>query len=219
MDDNAAFWGALVRTEAQLGHGPLPGWGASHGRPFNGVVEMTPVLWVTWLTYTARRIGREMPMAIKVRGEVVEIVSVELTFGRRHFFRCPRCGHRREALYFLGERCGCRVCLHLGYQSQCSRATSAWPELDRLFGRAAAGRRWPRKGGAVVLDVHKLRAQLRKGIEEMLSQVQVVEGADATSRADLSLDSAETEESAALRADSTILAIERLDAEIQGVRR
>lgn len=199
MGENVDVGQLILRSIAQMAHGPMPGFGAGHGVHFSGVVEMTPVLWVTWLTYTARRMGCEVPTAIKVSGEVVEIVSVDLTFGRRYFFRCPRCGHRREALYFLGKRCGCRVCLHLGYQSQCSRATSAWPELDRLFGRTAVRRRWSREE-SVGLDVHKLRAQLRKGIEDMLSQVQVVEGADATSRADSPLGSArETEESKAPR--------------------
>lgn len=179
MDDNAAFGRAILRT-LERRHGPEPGWGASHGRPFAGVLEETPVLWVTWLTDMARRMGREVPPAIKVSGEVVDIVSAELTFGRRYFFRCPKCGHRREALYFLGKTrsgtnvCGCRACLHLGYRSQFSRASSAWAELDKLKGRKAARRRWS-KDEVVRLDVRELRAQLRKGIEDMLSQVQVIE--------------------------------------------
>ena len=180
MGENVDVGRLLLRSIAQMKHGPMPGFGASHGRPFAGVLEETPVLWVTWLTYTARQMGREVPTAIEVSGVVVEIVSVKLTFGKRYFFVCPRCGHRREALYFLGKTrsgtnvCGCRACLHLGYRSQFSRASSAWPELDKLKGRKAARRRWS-KDEVVRLDVRELRAQLRKGIEDMLSQVQVIE--------------------------------------------
>jgi hypothetical protein len=73
---------------------------------------------------------------LEIGGKPLKIVSVKLTFGTRHYWLCPRCGRRCEAVYFLGKYAGCRVCLHLGYRSQCHAPGTPWRWLDNaLLGR------------------------------------------------------------------------------------
>jgi hypothetical protein len=100
------------------------------------------------------------------------MTSVELTFGRRWYWLCPRCSRRCEAIYASGV-VGCRVCLHLGYLSQSRRKSSAWLWLDRLFSR-----HWPfsrryfpsDEAGAIVKSLGK---GFRKQIRELVAQVKV----------------------------------------------
>ena len=119
------------------GRGPVRGFGRSHGRPFNGIVEDTPALWVTWIVAITTATGKPPPVAIVVSGERVAITSVRLTFGDRFYFVCPRCHHRREAIYIMGRRPACRSCHHLGYRSQAARAGSMVAALDAILGRPA----------------------------------------------------------------------------------
>lgn len=122
--------------------GPGPGMGRN-GRPaWSGTVEGTPALWVTWVTDAAKRLGRPVPESLSIDGRRVRIVGRRLTFGDRHYFECPHCGRRVEALYFLRRAFGCRLCLRLGYRSQMARPTSVWAPLDALFSRRLSPSRW-----------------------------------------------------------------------------
>lgn len=119
------------------GRGPLRGFGRSHGRPFNGIVEDTPSLWVTWIVGIATATGKPPPAAIVVNDDRVGITSVRLTFGNRFYFECPRCHHRCEVVYILDCRPACRKCHHLGYRSQAARTSSMVAALEAILGRPA----------------------------------------------------------------------------------
>ena len=121
----------------KMGHqrGPSQGSGSNGRRPWNGLVEETPHLWVTWVTDAAKRQGRPVPTALLVNGRRVDLEGVRLTFGDRYYFLCPTCGRRVETLFFALGRPGCRRCLRLGYRSQSQRETSVYWALDRLFDR------------------------------------------------------------------------------------
>lgn len=154
--------------------GPGPGRGRSGGRPWRGIVEETACLWVGWIVEGARRAGLPPPSALEVNGQRVPLVTAELTFGKRHYFECPQCGRRMEALYFLGRECGCRRCLRLGYRSQASRPGSPWAYLDWVFHRRSLWRRWELPDNLVCDDlVQPLRKLLGERIEAMMAQVTV----------------------------------------------
>lgn len=171
-------------NRAHRQRGPL--FGRGPGRPWNGIVERTPVLWVTWIVDAARR-AEISPNELKVSfyGVAVKWNSAELTFGTRWYFLCPRCGRRCEAVYFAGA-VGCRVCLHLGYLSQSRRPTSAWLWLDRLFTRT-----WPfsrrysptDEAGAIVKELGK---EFRKQVRDLVDQIDIVatQASDASTRED-----------------------------------
>jgi len=84
--------------------GPRPGDGASAGRPWAGLVEETPALWVTWFVATAKRLGWPLPLGLNVGGRPVRMTSIPLTYGPRWYWLCPECGRRIEALYILRGR-------------------------------------------------------------------------------------------------------------------
>jgi hypothetical protein len=165
--------------------GPDPGEGRSHGRPWRGIVEDTPCVWVTWVTAACKRLGRSVPQAIIIDGVRVPLVSVQLTFGRRYYFRAPCCGRRVEALFFLDSDVGCRQCLHLGYESQVRRPGSVWQVLDDLFDRRPLQRlvrRWEHADSPMVREiVVPLREMMRERIEGMLSRISVEEEDDGCS--------------------------------------
>ena len=109
------------------GRGPMPGEGRGPGRRWWGVVEDTPVVWIGWLVTLAK--GRGVPieeLGVKIGDQQIAITSVELRFGRRYYFRCPICRRRCEAIYWIRDLVGCRVCLHLGYRSQKHTPGSPW---------------------------------------------------------------------------------------------
>ena len=113
-----------------------PVFGRGPGRKWGGIVERTPCLWITGIKDACKAAGIS-PDAIRVAfyGTELEMTYVELTFGRRWYWLCPRCGRRCEAVY-VTDVVGCRVCLRLGYLSQSRRKTSAWLWLERLFTRS-----------------------------------------------------------------------------------
>jgi len=114
----------------------MPGDGANPHRPFAGLVEETPCVWVTWLAQVARL--AEVPLTdlgLSWGGVRLSIELVPLTYGPRAYFRCPRCGRRCEALYRVGGRPACRRCQRLGYRSQMHRPGSLWASLERIFDR------------------------------------------------------------------------------------
>lgn len=159
--------------------GPLPGDGRSHGRPWRGIVEETPAVWVNWITEASKRAGRPVPGAIRIDGDSgyslrVPLVGVQLTYGIRYYFLAPCCGRRVEALYFLGPEVGCRKCLHLGYRSQVYRPGSAWLYMSRIYHRRSLWHRWEWPANVVMTEiVNPMRELLRAEIETMLGRVRV----------------------------------------------
>ena len=121
--------------------GPMPGFGRSAGRPWRGIVEKTPALWVTWITGACKRAGVD-PLSVRLTfsGQPLEMATVELTFGTRYYWLCPRCGNRCEAVYATRACVACRECSHLGYQSQVTRSASPFRTLNQIFSRRASGR-------------------------------------------------------------------------------
>ena len=115
-----------------------------------------------------------MPEAIEVGDATVYVEWSQLTFGRRYWFLCPRCGRRCEAVYTLGRDVGCRRCLRLGYKSQTHRPSSWWPWFDAVWDRDGLFRRYrrPKKLDDEAV-VRELRRQMGERIEALLSQVSV----------------------------------------------
>lgn len=99
------------------------------GQRWNGIVEDTAALWVTWFVALARGQGLTPPALglLQCNGHVLHFTSRRLTYGDRWYFLCPYCGRRCEALYILGKYVACRRCLRLGYRSQAHVAGS--PEI------------------------------------------------------------------------------------------
>ena len=163
--------------------GPGPGEGRSHGRPWRGIAEDTPCLWVGWLVAASKRLGKPIPSAIAVNGVRAPLVSVQLTYGQRYYFVCPCCGRRVETLYFLGHDVGCRRCLRLGYESQVYRPGSPWWALKTIFDRRPLHhiyRRWEDGDSPVVKGVvAPMREMMRERIEAMLREI-AVPGAEDT---------------------------------------
>ena len=54
-----------LETRADSARGPFPGEGRSAWRPWRGIVEKTPCLWVTWLTEACKRLRVPMPRRIE----------------------------------------------------------------------------------------------------------------------------------------------------------
>ena len=91
----------LYRMQHQ--RGPMPGQGRGSGQAYRGIVEETPALWIAWIAAAYRRMGTAVPEQIFIDGLAVQLDYAEQTFGRRYYFLCPTCGHRRET---LGDGCG-----------------------------------------------------------------------------------------------------------------
>lgn len=100
--------------------GPHGGDGCNpNGKRWNGIVEDTAALWVSWFVALARGRGLTPPeLGLQCNGHPLHFTTRRLTFGARWYFLCPYCGRRCEALYILGKYVACRQCLHLGYRSQ-----------------------------------------------------------------------------------------------------
>lgn len=152
--------------------GPMPGWGRGPGRRWQGIVEDTPSIWVTWLKDHCRRMGRPMPCALVINERHVPIVGVRLTFGVRHYFKCPDCARRCEALYILGQRVSCRKCLHLGYRSQAQRHNGTWWWVDWALDPRGPDEsaRWNVPEGFIPL-ARELGEKARERLEEALSRI------------------------------------------------
>lgn len=174
---------AMLAKLAKIGQrrGPMHGEGRGAGHPWWGIVEETPCIWVGWITEAARRLGVPVPKAIEV-GEVrVPLVWVQMTFGKRYYFKAPCCGRRVEAVYVHGRAVGCRKCLHLGYRSQAYRLGSLWGYLDLIFDRHSLWGRWELPDNAVGHDlVQPLRELLAAGIEDLLARVKIEEDENDT---------------------------------------
>jgi hypothetical protein len=170
IDDPWSYVGELL-DRAMRQRGPVSGRGP--GQPWGGIVEKTTCLWIGWVV-DACRAAEVAPDSMKVTfyGAELRMTSVELTFGPRWYWLCPRCGRRCEAVYVTRE-VGCRVCLRLGYLSQSHRKSSAWLGLNRLNTRnwVFPQRYFPDdEAGKVVRELGK---ELRKDIRQMVAQVKV----------------------------------------------
>lgn len=170
MDDvNDLFQRAFLRRR-----GPMPGYGRSSGRPWAGIVEETPAIWVTWVTGACKRAGVDpFTMRLVFNGQPLYMTSVELTFGTRYYWLCPRCGNRCEAIYSAG-RVGCRECLHLGYESQVTRSASPFRTLNQIFSRRGYGlpRRYNPSEPVERFLVATLRQMIRERIQLVVEQIQ-----------------------------------------------
>ena len=139
--------------------GPLAGQGRSAYPPWNGVVEDTPRLHVRTVCDAARRMGlRPTDVRIEIGDWIATVEGVRVGFGVRHYFRCPVCHRRCEALYYLLERLACRKCQRLGYMSQKYRSTSAFAALDALF----RGYKWHLLGRPFWEELHEATYALLK---------------------------------------------------------
>lgn len=153
--------------------GPQAGHGRSHGRPFAGVVEDTPCLWVTWFRALARGYGKTPgELQIEANGAPLRFISRRLTYGERWYFVCPRCGRLCEALYLLRSGYACRKCHHLGYRSQVHRPGSPEVAFDDILRPL---RRLPRRyfGAKPMREAFEamLRWQAERGIKRILGSL------------------------------------------------
>lgn len=166
--DADAIW-----AQIHSARGPGPGEGRGPGRPWRGIVEDVPCLWVQWIVNACKRLGRPVPDSLGADGAPVLIVPVQLTYGVRYYFMCPQCARKVEALYFLPGAFGCRKCLHLGYRSQTQRIGSIYRALDFVFDRRPLlSQRYEDNDNPIVQDVVRpLRRMLAARIEAMLSRV------------------------------------------------
>ena len=155
--------------------GPMPGFGRSAGRPWRGIVEKTPALWVTWITGACKRAGVD-PLSVRLTfsGQPLEMATVELTFGTRYYWLCPRCGNRCEAVYATRACVACRECSHLGYESQATRPSSPFRTLNLIFSRRAHGlpRRYDPSEESERMLVAGLRGLLMERITHVVAQVE-----------------------------------------------
>lgn len=159
--------------------GPYRGDGRGPGRPWAGLVEETPALWVTWFVAAAKRAGQPVPAAILIDGRRVDLVSARLTYGLRWYWQCPRCGRRCEAIYLAPGRAGCRVCLRLGYRSQAQRPASIWGLWDLIFARDGDDLgRYTAHDGVIGSAAADLRRQLENGIRDLLARVAIPPAGD-----------------------------------------
>lgn len=142
MDPFENFDPAALLDRMHSQPGPMQGSGRGPGRRWGGIIERTPGLWVVWIADAAKRAGVD-PTTIRIEwgGSELRLCWVDLTFGRRYYFRCPLCARRVEAVYNAG-RVGCRHCLRLGYASQAQRPGSIYRVLDLV-----TGRHWPGLSG------------------------------------------------------------------------
>jgi hypothetical protein len=157
--------------------GPWPGMGRGPGRPWAGIVEDTQVVWITWLVTLAKRMGKPVEgLRMEIDGTRIPTTSVELTFGRRYYFRCPECNRRCEAIYFPGGRVACRQCLHLGYRSQCHVRGSPWPIWERIFNRRAwFPRRWQIPSSVADAFAEMIQHKAERAAEEIIQRVRIWE--------------------------------------------
>ena len=104
----------ITKLVSQKQRGPFQGMGASHGRPFNGIVEDCSHFWVTWLVSAAKAAG-VYPASVSLTwaGVKVSVTPVTVGFGIRYYFRCPRCNRCCECVYYVPRAVGCVKCLHL----------------------------------------------------------------------------------------------------------
>lgn len=129
-----AAWDKLERGDFSQ-RGPMAGHGRGPGQRWRGLCETTPQIWIGWVIEACRMAGKGIPVALLVGDVRVPITSVQLTFGKRYYFRCPRCHRRCETVYIVGRVPLCRLCGRLGYQSQARRDSSVYGLLDALMGR------------------------------------------------------------------------------------
>lgn len=159
-------------------YGPSEGCGRGPGRPWGGIVEQSPALWVVWIVRACKGAGvKPVGMRVAFYGVPLEWATVSLTFGPRHYWLCPLCGRRCEAVFWAGK-VGCRKCLRLGYESQAHRPGSAWFYLGQMLrGRHdfRSGRYDDDKTNETAdAVIRALRGELRAELRHLVEQVKVV---------------------------------------------
>lgn len=165
-----------MRSATGTWHGPAPGFGATDHRPWRGIVEEAPAIWITWLVALAKLAGVPvMQLAVSVGETPIEIVQRQLTYGWRNYFRCPVCRRRCEALYLVGGHPACRTCHRLGYRSQSHRSRSWWATLDRVFDRQLSSHRRDRldRRELVELLTELLQEQAAERITRLTEQLTI----------------------------------------------
>jgi len=162
---------------SKLGHqrGPSSGDGRGPGRPWGGIAEEEPQLWITWIVDICRWAKLE-PNALRwsFGGVPLAMDFAELTFGKRWFWLCPICQRRCEVVYAI-PTVGCRKCLHLGYASQAHRPGSVYRDLMFMRGRGSphfSSRHFmPGETGGMILE--GLRDTLLAALYDLVLQVKV----------------------------------------------
>jgi len=145
--------------------GPWANEGRSAYPPWNGIVEDTPRLHIRTVCDAARRIGvHPTDVRIRIGDLMATIEGVRVGFGTRHYFRCPVCHRRCEALYYLLGRLACRKCQRLGYMSQKHRSTSVFAALDALF----RGHRWSILSRPLREELHEATYALLKATAKQM---------------------------------------------------
>ena len=158
-------------------YGPSEGCGRGPGRPWGGLVEQSPALWVTWIVRACKEVGADpLKMRVTFYGVPLEWATVSLTFGLRHYWLCPICHHRCEAVFWAGK-VGCRKCLRLGYESQAHRPGSVYFYLGNMLrGRHdfRSGRYDDDKADETASSViRSLRRDLRDELRNLVAQVKL----------------------------------------------
>lgn len=95
-----------ILQEAQERNGGRIKWPA-------GIAANKMQIWSTWIVGWCKEHGIAVPGSIKIAGATVEMVAVPITYGLRHYFLCPECSARVEALYWRRLRWACRRCQRL----------------------------------------------------------------------------------------------------------
>lgn len=150
-----------------------PMYGRGPGKRWGGIVEKTPCVWITWIVAAAKTAGLD-PMTLQFTfwGVKMEMTRVKLTFGWRHYWLCPRCARRCEAIYYNG-RVGCQECLNLGYLSESHRLTSIWIVLSRLNTRWPFSRRTFIEDKASQEMARTLRGEFERRLNDILAGLNV----------------------------------------------
>ncbi len=153
--------------------GPYPGDGRGPGRRWGGIVEKTPVVWITWLVSACKKAGvNPLTMRAEFCGITLRMTVVKLTFGYRYYWLCPLCGRRCEAIYNNG-RVGCQRCLHLGYSSEAHRPTSAWAILSLFSRNWPFERRRDMSDQAAAAIVKALRGEFERKLTGLLDSIKI----------------------------------------------
>lgn len=165
-------------TRAFSQPGPMTGNGRGPGRPWGGIVEETPGIWITWIASAAKAAGIEpMTLQISFGGIVLQMTRVKLTFGWRYYWSCPLCARRCEAIYHAG-RVGCQRCLNLGYSSEAHRPNSARFVLDCLLSRRwpfEQRRRWNIPDNASTAILAGLQGEFEKRLQALFDNLKIRE--------------------------------------------
>jgi hypothetical protein len=125
--------------------------------------------------------GNGVRIASNERDDYAPFHYMSTQYGKRKYLGCPQCDRRCRFLYAVGERCACRFCLNLGYQSQLLgvRGRLFWrilklrqrvnpnasTNLTAAFPKRPKHMRWHRYGELLSRD-NALRVALFNGLKD-----------------------------------------------------